>query len=153
MKESEEHKKLKEEAIKWLHQIGCWLFSIEVADSYLGRADACGIKKNGDIYFIEAKATQKDLESKKQKYFNYKLNHHKPANFYYLILPEEGVEPNHEWNDWGIIKVIFREGAEILPKVVREAKRFEADETWKKELYETLARSACLRAFKEILFA
>lgn len=150
--ENQTHKKLKEEAIRWLHQISCWLFSTEVYADPLGRADACGIKKNGDIYFIEAKATQKDLESKKQKYFNYKLKNHKPANFYYLILPMESVRPNQEWDDWGIIRVQFQEGAIFLPRVERKAKRFETDEVWQKELYEVLARSACLRAFDKILF-
>lgn len=53
-------------AITWLYELGCSIFANEVPTQN-GNADALGIKKNGDTYYIECKASRSDLICPKQK--------------------------------------------------------------------------------------
>ena len=133
MAESELHKKLKKEAVIWLNQTGCSIVGEEI--SFRGdMLDVVGIKDNGIKYCIEAKATQRDLNRKRQTDFtnSYRGN----FTFYYLILPED-LKPSWEWEKWGIIRVHSANddlGHRLLARVERRAKRFES----RRSFYETI---------------
>lgn len=126
MAESELHKKLKNEGVKWLCETGCSIVSEEV--SFRGSLfDVVGIKDNGLSYCIEAKATQEDLDKNRQVK-NIYSQWRSSFNFCYLILPEE-LKPDWEWSDWGIIRILSQNydlGHRFLPRVERKSKRFES---------------------------
>ena len=63
MAESKTHKTLKQIALRWVQSVGCVAFACEMSFAYIGIVDVAGIKANGDIYIVEAKAFNSDMRS------------------------------------------------------------------------------------------
>jgi hypothetical protein len=63
MAESSKHKLLKHTALRWLQKTGCVAFACEMSYATIGIVDASGIKTNGDVYIVEAKASNRDMRS------------------------------------------------------------------------------------------
>jgi hypothetical protein len=63
MAESIKHKQLKQIALRWIQQTGCVAFACEVSLHPLGTVDVYGVKAKGDVYIVEAKAFQSDLNA------------------------------------------------------------------------------------------
>lgn len=151
MAESELHKKLKREAILWLNNTGCTMVAEEV--SFRGDLfDAVGIKNNGTSYCLEAKASQQDLNRNRQvkPYARWR----KSFNFCYLILPE-GLKPDYEWEDWGIIRVPsanYNLGHKLLPVVEKRAKRQESSKAFPEtiEIIMAIAKRLTNQIYKEL---
>ena len=57
------HKQLKQVALRWVQSTGCVAFCCEMRWDWIGIVDVAGIKTSGDIYIIEAKASNADMRS------------------------------------------------------------------------------------------
>lgn len=66
--EKTKHAELQNTAVRWLYNLGCSVFALEVPTEN-GIADALGIKTRDTetVYYIEAKASRSDLICQKQK--------------------------------------------------------------------------------------
>ena len=66
--EKTKHAELQNTAVRWLYNLGCSVFPLEVPTEN-GIADALGIKTRDaeTVYYIEAKASRSDLMCQKQK--------------------------------------------------------------------------------------
>ncbi len=62
----DKHRQLQDVAIGWLYGVGCTVFAQEVPTQN-GIADALGVKRNDDVYYLECKASRSDLICLKQK--------------------------------------------------------------------------------------
>lgn len=145
MAESEAHANLKRQALIWLNQVGCYLFSCEVTLPNMGIADAVGVKRNGDIYVVEAKVSQADLVCQKQQNHTEALFHMDklPADFFYLILADKLVPPEH-YHQWGVVRH-FR-------VVVRAPRQTRVDAEAKKRTAENVARSLCMKVYGRLIW-
>jgi len=110
MAKSELHKKLQEDAVYWLYKNGCEIFADEVGVDGGYIIDVVGIKRNGDTFCVEVKATQEDLDKARQEGYS-QTNHF--FNYHYLYLPIE-LELKNAWDGWGIVRDF---------KSIRKAKR------------------------------
>ena len=63
MAEGRAHKTLKQVALRWVRGVGCVAFACEISWGQIGIVDVAGIKDNGDVYVIEAKASNSDMRS------------------------------------------------------------------------------------------
>lgn len=63
MAEGRVHKMLKQVALRWVQRTGCVAFACEVSYALIGIVDVAGIKDNGDVYIVEAKASNSDMRS------------------------------------------------------------------------------------------
>jgi len=149
MAEGEEHKNLKNQAIRWLYKNGCIAFAQEFLFDDLGVADVCGIKRNGDAYWIEAKASQEDFNSRsekakrrrfreRQEEFSYVVDF-----IYYIIADGLSTEDLPDF-----IGIMDKSG-----KVIRRAKRLTNTKSEDElERFIKFAHICSLRAYKDVLF-
>lgn len=80
MAESIEHKKLKQVAMRWLQKTGCVAWAFEVSFSHIGIVDVMGLKKDGNIYIVEAKRSNSDLKNDFKEYGRrYRLKYSRPS--------------------------------------------------------------------------
>lgn len=87
MSESYLHHKLKQVGLRWVRSVGCVAFACEVRWGWMGIADVIGVKENGDVYLVEAKASTSDLRSDaKAGKKLYKLQNSKDIDFVYYII-------------------------------------------------------------------
>ncbi len=71
MAESRKHRLLKQVALRWLQGAGCCAFACEVRYDFIGIVDVMGLKQNGDVYVIEAKASSGDMRRDAREYAGY----------------------------------------------------------------------------------
>ena len=96
--ENHKHKLLKQVALRWVQSTGCVVFVCEVCWYWCGIPDVLGIKKNGDVYIVEAKDTTADLRSdfKIKEYHRglqkgQRLEYSRDVDFVYYIV-SDGVD-------------------------------------------------------------
>lgn len=96
--EGRKHRILKQVAMRWVQGTGCVAWAFEVSMLFVGIVDVYGIKANGDVYIVEAKASQADFKNDLVPHgFNHlsktaRLEHSTRFDFVYYIVAD-GVDP------------------------------------------------------------
>ena len=89
--ESREHKMLKQVALRWVRKTGCCVFTCEISWAKIGIVDVAGVKENGDVYIVEAKASNADMRADVKRNKIYKFLSSRSIDFVYYIV-EDGVK-------------------------------------------------------------
>ena len=94
MAEGRTHKMLKQVGLRWVRQTGCVAFVCEMSLGNIGIVDVAGIKTNGYVYIIEAKASTADMrsdmkDSRRRVSKTYRITHSTMADFVYYIIADE----------------------------------------------------------------
>jgi len=142
--ESRKHRQLKQIALRWVQNTGCIAFACEVSFGYIGIADVAGIKKNGDIYIVEAKISNADMKSdiKRRKFWKLE-NVSAPIDFVYYIVAD-GVDTSVLDTSIGILD----ENGRKQRNARRRDRKRPADLT---KDFEKFARTCSWRAYGRII--
>jgi len=113
MAESEQHKELKQRAVWYLWDKGCWVARAEVDCGYYGRYDAWGIKSNRETIGIEVKVSRADFRNNRQKEIRLHLavnennrgdiNSWIPANLNYIMCPKGMLQVEEIDENYGLL--------------------------------------------------
>lgn len=122
--ESQEHKKLKGCAIKYLYDKSHWITRLEVPCGYYGIYDAWGIKSNLETMGIECKVSVADFKNNHWKEIKLTEPHicddYIPANYNYILCPEGLLKPEDMHPKYGLLwfngnRLINKKKAEFVP--------------------------------------
>ena len=150
MAEGRTHKILKQVALRWVQKTGCVAFVCEMSIDYIRTCDVAGIKANGDVYIVEAKASTADMrsdtkDSRRNVSKVYRLLHSTLIDFAYYIIADGVVIPD-DFPDF--IGILDQNG-----RVRRKAKRRERvhNERVKFDDFSRFARTASWRAYRSVI--
>lgn len=150
MAEGRTHKILKQVALRWVQQTGCVAFVCEMSIGYIGIVDVAGIKANGDVYIVEAKASNADMRSDMKDSHRraskiYRITHSSMVDFVYYILADAVNTPGGLPDFIGILDQNGR--------VRRKAKRRERlhNAQIKFDDFNRFARTASWRAYGSVI--
>lgn len=141
--ESRKHKLLKQVGLRWIQSTGCVAFACEVRWGFCGIVDACGVKANGDVYIVEAKASTADLRSDVNGRKIYRIQQSRDVDFVYYIVA------NHV--DFSILPTwvgILNQHGIVRRKAQR---RKQANTITKAAAFEKLARALSWRAYGHVI--
>ena len=142
--EGKTHKQLKQVALRWVQGVGCVVFACEVSWGWIGVVDVLGIKANGDVYMLEAKASNADMRSDLKRGKLYKIENTRNVDFvYYIVADKVSVSGLPEF-----IGIIDQYG-----RVKRRAVRRDRNSDMKQRLDEMgrMARACSWRAYGHII--
>ena len=150
MAEGRTHKVLKQVALRWVRQTGCVAFVCEMSIGHIGIVDVAGIKTNGSVYIVEAKASSTDMrsdmkDSRRNVSKIYRITHSNMVDFVYYIVADEVKIPD-DFPDF--IGILDQNG-----RVRRNAKRRERTHNAQVELkdFNRFARTASWRAYGSVI--
>lgn len=102
------HKLLKQVGLRWIQGVGCVAFACEMRYDFIGIVDVAGIKANGDVYIVEAKASSSDMRSDMKDKGRrspkiYRIQNCSVVDFVYYIVADTVTVPDHFPDFIGII--------------------------------------------------
>ncbi len=151
MAEGRTHKILKQVGLRWIQKTGCVAFVCEMSIGFIGIVDVAGIKKNGDVYIIEAKASTSDMlsdtkDSRRNIAKTYRITHSSMVDFVYYILSDEVKIPD----DFPDFIGILDQNGRVRHKPKRRDRVHNAQ--IKFDDFSRFARTASWRAYGKVVF-
>jgi len=115
--ESQQHKELKERAIKYLYDKSHWIAKMEVNCGFYGIYDVWGIKSDLITTGIEVKVSREDFKNNKLK--EHRLQQIIPANFNYILCPKGLLQPEEIHPKYGLLwfngnRIVNKKKAEFI---------------------------------------
>lgn len=144
MAEGRKHHVLKQVALRWVQSTGCVAFGCEINWGWIGIVDVVGMKTNGDVYIIEAKASSADMRADTKRGKLYRLENSTRIDFVYYCVAD-GVKTDHLP---GFIGVLDEHG-----RVRRKAKRRSRPHNIETRLdnFSRMARALSWRAYGRVI--
>lgn len=148
--ESVAHKILKQVGLRWIQGVGCVAFACEMGYGFIGIVDVAGIKSNGDVYIVEAKASSSDMQSDMKDKGRrspkiYRIQNSTGVDFVYYIIADAVVIPDGFPSFIGIID----ESGRVQKRATRRARPHTSQLT--AEDFGRFARVCSWRAYGHVI--